>query len=233
MATRLELLTNVLARSLTSDATLGNAAINDAYKDIVGKCELNPKKTTLTLTAGVESYVLTATITDFNGLYGVYYSGSDGLGILEPVDLQTIIQMRAAFAQSAAPMQYSLVGNAQLEVFPSPSTTGSTLVVWYYAFGTGDALSADGSIPVLVPSEYHDVIDLRASMMIASRNESAGDNRDLSQRIFAEYQERLGELRAFLRRHQTQQPQRLKVGYPRRPRIRPATPSTDVSGRPW
>ena len=231
--TRLEILADALARSLTTDAVIGNTAINDAYKDIVGKCELNPKKTTLTLTAGVESYVLTSTITDFNGLYGIYYNGSDGPGILEAVDLTTILQMRAAYAQSAAPLQYSLIGNAQLELFPNPSTTGSTLVVWYYAFGAADALAADATVPVLIPSEYHDVIGLRASMMLASRYESAGENRDLGQRIFAEYQGRFGELRAFLRRHASSQPQRLRVGYPRRPRIRPATPSTDVSGTRW
>jgi hypothetical protein len=231
--TRDELQAAVLARSLTSDTVVAVTAINDAYKDIVNQAELNLKKATLNLVAGTDSYDLVTMAADFNGLMGVYYSGSDGSGILEPADMTVIIQQRAAFAQQAAPMMYDLIGFKQLELFPAPSLTGSTLIVWYYSFATADALSAAGSIPVLIPTEYHDTIELRASQMIASRYESAGENKGLSANIIAEYERRLGQLRANQRRHQSKQPRRLRTGYPRLPRIRPATPSTDVSGRPW
>lgn len=240
MATRLELLTAMLARSLTSDATIGNAALNEAYKDIVTKCELQLIKGTLTLVAGTDSYNLLTGLTPTNsfcGIHGIYYSSpTDGFGYLEPVDMSVMIQLRSQYNTTGVPTSYALSGAGRntLELFPAPSSSGASMLVWFNAFDPAvDTLSADGTTPALIPSQYHEVIELRAAQIVAARYESAGENRDLSSKIFAEYQERLGELRAFLRGHESRQPRRVRVGYPRLVRPRPSTPSQDVSGDRW
>lgn len=231
--TRDEIQAGVLARSLTSDATLAVSAINDAYREIVNQAELNVKETNLTLTAGVDTVDISTQVADYNGMHGLYYSASDGSGILEPVDLNVILQERAAFQQSARPAMYCVHSFDTLELFPAPQTTGAQIVMFYYSFATADIMANGSATPVLMPPEFHDVVELYAAQKLASRYESAGDNKGLSAGIYAEYQQRLGLLRGSQRRHQSKQPRRLRTGYPRMPRIRPATPSTDVSGRPW
>lgn len=238
MATLLQIRTRAIRRAL-ADASAGAAAteadniINDVYKDIVSKAGLNILTQTLALASGDDSYVLTTALADdFNGLHGLYFSSpTQGTGYLEPVDLNTIIQQRAAITNTGIPQMYALVGQSQLELFPAPQGTGATLVVWFYSFDTADRLVTDGNVPTLVPDEYHDVIELAAAYRLAGINESAGENKNLAGELFALYQQRLGELRAYMRRHESKQPRRMKAGYPGRVRTRPAVPSQDLGGR--
>lgn len=232
MATLADLQTRVTARALTNDNTAATALINDVYRDIVSKAKLNPKKTTLSLTAGVDGYTLSSTITDFNGLLTIRFTGANGVvGAIEHCSLSEIERRRAASIASGIPVVYTMVGFDKLEVWPVPPTTGDTLTVWYT--GAPTALASAGDIPSLVPSEYHAAIEVGAAARLAAIYETDGENRQLKADLLAEYQQLVGELRAFITRHATDQPRRLRVGYQRYPRLRPATPSTDVGGERW
>lgn len=233
MATRLQIQAAVLARTGTQDVVIAQDAINDAYREIVGRFDLAPIEAVVSLTAGVDSYDFNTLLgtTDYNGLIEMYGTDtqSNPFG-LDEVDLSGLVKLRAAALSTGQPTTFACVGTTGLEIYPIP-TTGWTLTVWYNRFRTADSLSADGSIPTLIPTAYHDLLELRAAMLIANRYESMGQNVNLGDRTLQQYQNRLSEFTQIMRTRAGKQTRRMRPGYRRFARIRPAVPSQDLGGR--
>lgn len=235
--TRDELQAAVFARSATSDPTIAITAINNAYQEIVGAAHLNPAKVTLPLVAGTDGYSLNALLTtavgnaDFYGLIEMYgLDTASNPSPMEQNDLSHIVRLRAAAAMTGQPTNFALVGLDQLEIVPVP-ISGQQITMWYDRWRAANNLTAGANTPVLLPEPFHDLIDLRASMQIASRYESTGENAALAQKIGAEYATRTGEWLAYLRKRQGKQTRRMTTGYRRFARLRPSVPSQDLGGR--
>lgn len=238
MATRLLLQAALLARTGTGDTTIAQAAINDAYKELVGRFHLNPAEVVLPLTAGTDGYDFNALLNaavgqqDYNGLIELY--GVDSTSNVWPIqqcDLSHLIKLRGSAQSTGQPTDFALVGLTGFEVYPVP-TSGWSLTVWYDRWRPAtNALNADGDIPVLIPDAYHDVIELLASKTVVGRYESMGENASVVANVNSLYQARLAELSQILRNRQGKQTRQMRVGYRRFARIRPAVPSQDLGGR--
>lgn len=212
-------------------------AVNDAYREIVGRFNLNPVSVTLPLAAGTQSYdfntLLTAAVgqADFDGLIELYGTdqGSNPYP-LEESSLPHIVKLRSASTTNGQPTNFAVIGSTGLEIWPIP-TSGYSLVCWYDRWRTTNELVNDVDIPVLIPVSYHDLLDLRAAVQLASRYESMGQNAPLRDRTIAEYDRRLAEFSQMMRLRQGLQTRRFYTGYRQFARIRPSVPSQDLGGR--
>jgi hypothetical protein len=240
--TRDELTAAIAARTgldATNQATLIQQAINDAYQEIVGRFHMNPFEVTLTLTANQDSYSINTLLQsaisqqDFYGLIELYYSGSGGTtGPLEQVDISSLVRLRASLTATGQPTQFAIVGFDGLELVQTPVTSTDQLIMWYDRWRSAfDNLTAGGQVPTKLPTPYHDLIDLRASLQLASRYESMGENRSLKADIAAEFDRRSGEFVTWVRNHQGKQTRKIKTGYRQFARLRPSVPSQDLGGR--
>lgn len=235
--TRDELQAAVLARTGTSDVTIAITAINNAYQEIVGRAHQNLVEVVLPLVAGTSKYSINALLLtavgfqDFYGLYELY--GTDTTlnnSPLEQNDLSHIVKMRASSTTSGQPTNFAMVGPDGLEFWPTP-TSGQQVTLWYDRWRTANNLTTGPQIPSLIMEPYHDLLDLRASLLVASRYESMGENRGLKGDVAAEYDRRMAEFLAFTKNRQGKQTRRIYTGFRRFARLRPAVPSQDLGGR--
>jgi hypothetical protein len=141
---------------------------------------------------------------------------------MEQIDLATLTKMRAQNTAIGLPEHFCLLGFDDLELLQVPPTTGDQLVMWYDRWRTAtNNLTTGNQLPVLIPTPFHDVLEMGASLKIAGRYESLGQNQTL------------GELRAWVKNHQGVTPRRLKVGYQRYWKMRPSVPSQDIFSTRW
>jgi len=240
MATLDKLRAAVAARTgtdIVNYATIMLDAINDAYREIVGRFDLNPAEAVVTLTGGTDTYDFNTLLVagggqaDFNGLIELYGTDtqSNPFG-LEQGDISHIYKLRAAALSTGQPTDYALTGVSGLEIYPIP-TSGWTITMIYNRWRSTSNLAAGGDTPSLIPDPYHDLLELRAAVLLANRYESMGMNVNLGDRVLQQYQVRLGEFQGIMRERQGKQVRRLHTGYRRFARIRPAVPSQDLGGR--
>lgn len=108
--------------------------INRVYTDICVKTEALQESDTITLTANVASYTLPSAVLRINQMVIKQANQSGYNTPLELIDLKTMLRFRQSNAGLAVTngtaMYYSISGQDDLDLFPTPSTA-DTLLMYY------------------------------------------------------------------------------------------------------
>lgn len=171
--------------ALTEDSTTAGALVNDVYRDIVHQAQLKCGNTIESLVQGQNLYTLSASfgITDLGMVQYMMYKplGETQGYVLEPSDLETVLQLSST-SPTGYVRKYAFQGLDNVFFWPSPQTTGDVLTIYY----TQDpaTLSADGDIPVSVPSQWHHIISVGAAARLC---DAVGEDINLSNALQARY----------------------------------------------
>jgi len=221
VATYAQLKTRAQAQALTDNATDAALFVNDVYRDVVRRCGLNPQESVETLVASDWKYGIAS---DFaiSGLLGIDVITATTTGaayswLLEPTSPEAIIALNTT-STTGRPRQYAIRGTDTFLVYPAPDS-GVSITIYYQAAPT--ALSADGDIPTLVPTEYHHVIQYGAAALLANE-----EGPELAVTLAQLYEQELVKLMGVKNRMSDSLGKRVKVGYPWR--VHPAPGRNDV-----
>lgn len=138
----------------TADATRVNDWINQTYADLTIDTQALQREDTITLTAGAASYTMPSAVVRINQIVA-RQSGQTVYGPpLVLISLADMLERRQSDggtpATNSTPTHYTLVGQDELELWPTPSDAG-TLLVYYVKQPT--ALSGDTDLPG-IPEPY-------------------------------------------------------------------------------
>lgn len=213
----------------SSDTASAKSFVNSAYREIIGKCDLNPKTSSaIALTAGTVSYTITGapfSIADFLNMQHFYYTSSGQNYRMEQRSLEEILELRAYAAAIAPPgLYYVLNGTNNLELYPAPAT-GDTVTLYYNAAPT--ALSADGDTASLIPDEYQWLVPVRAGQFLADYEDAESYSADT---LLQKYEYGMVAFHQWLRNRRGEQQKRIPVGYLNRRAWRRHDESTYYSG---
>lgn len=132
----------------TADATRVGNWINLAYQDVCQNTGCLQTTAVATLTDTVGSYTLPASVAEINLVVVTYQDGSVSAPVQRTV-LETILNKRRATLAEGQQLwnpQYAIVGQNQIELWPTPGP-GQSLTFWYSYLP--DELSADGDSPLI------------------------------------------------------------------------------------
>ena len=132
----------------TADTDRVNEWINLAYQDVIQATGALQATGVATLTNDIGSYVLPAAVAEINLVTLTYPDGSTSAPVQRTV-LETILQKRRmtlAVAQQLWNPQYAIVGQNQLELWPTPGAN-TTLTFWYSYLP--DELALDADVPLI------------------------------------------------------------------------------------
>jgi len=215
MATVDQLVFRAQNMALSNDPIEAEAAVNDAYADIVVACQLKIGTATKTLTSGQSVYSISSnwTISDFGALQYLEYLalGSSQAYILEQINMDEILALNATNPLGAT-RQYAFIGLDTIRVWPEPQTTGDTMTVYYAK--VPDTLVL-GDTPPDVPAQWHSLIALGAAARLA---DAVGEDQSLSSTLDARYQVGLDRFEKWLTRRGGRGARRIQSGYLRSPR---------------
>ncbi len=135
------------------DAAVLNGWINEGYQDVLLKTGCWVVADVTALTAGVEDYTIS------QGIYKVVNLTLNSGGTDYELDRYTpaeILLMRLNSTEQATPFAYATAGYNLLLLYPTPAADG-TITLYYVP--TPTTLVDDDATPVLVPPEWHKLIE--------------------------------------------------------------------------
>ncbi len=132
----------------TADDTLVGDAVNLAYQQVVQETQCLEQTGTAVLTDSVATYALPAQVMQINQATITYQDGTTSTP-LQRVPLDTILENRRLSLAQAEQLWlplYALVGQNQLELWPTPGSGQSMTFRYVYL---PDELVADGDMPLI------------------------------------------------------------------------------------
>lgn len=142
----------------SSEVTLLDAYINDAYEDFLQRTACWIERSTMTTTAGTADYDMDQ---DIMQIIELYVTGTDSLETqmarVTPVD---ILEFRRTSSDTDSPSRrYATQGHNMLMLWPTPSDA-DTLTVYYVPRPSTMSASTDSAS--LIPPQYHKALEFYA-----------------------------------------------------------------------
>lgn len=171
--------------------------INDAYLDVALVLDLTQTSQSVSFIAGRSDYSISSDlgITNLISISSIIGPASADLAFveMEATYPSRLLELRSTSTISNdAPWMYALYGIDTLMVYPGPTSAAQATI--YYT-SEPDALFDDSDTPVLLPRNFHRVIEDRAIELAARR---WGRNTQLAADAHASYEAGLGEARSWL-----------------------------------
>lgn len=195
MATNLQIKTRVYEltglQTTGTEATLVQAAVNDAYKRSVlfsGANEISADKTFATSTSDY-SWSSAWSLTDILRVESLQVVQGSNEYDLTPKSQNEILRLRRSNAGSGIPSYFAPMGLAKIMFWPNPSV-GDTLRIRYHQRPTD--LSGDSDVPSAIPEEFHWSVILPGAVYQALQKDQRGKD---AQDWYGLWQAGLTELR--------------------------------------
>lgn len=188
-----DLVTGIIAaldQSDTAELALVDRWINEGIVRVVTDTHCDIAETTISLTAGVDDYVLASTILE---LRAVLASDATPLKRKEPHEIDEY--RRSSVSADPSSFVYALDGADHLMLYPAPSANG-TLNIRYIPVPA--TLSTAGNSPTEVPTPWHHVIEFWALYRAAQYDQHKASNQ--GQQFLDDYNREIARMKKSIRR---------------------------------